>query len=338
MYSPTFGRDATQAWGAASSPSPAAAVDRFRSPRDDAPVYDPLLWKGTDNSYISTLASHVMTHQPLPAPGFGSAGQGKPAASSLDKFLTSSWAQSPEEEAAERLSRFHADYNFKPTTLVGRVMQFISSTIFPWWHEGVKPTDVGALSTNELIHLMQLALAAGEVERSAMLARELSRRKLALQMQALPTNLGSLAGFEVQGNRPVAPPPPASPTPQPVGAADYGGFVPRREQQQPWSRLSESLGVSPGRAALWTQQRSDYSALLNRDYANASRSISVNRTAPGDGDAPHRQQMPSVSAATSQCMSDVSVSSLRGSEGDSTWLSGSRWSGRWAPPSFSGPY
>ncbi|KPA85306.1 hypothetical protein ABB37_01640 [Leptomonas pyrrhocoris] len=337
MYSPPFADGATQAWGPASSPSPAAAVGRHRTPRDDAPAYDPLLWQRTDNAYISTLAAHVMTHQPPPAPGCGPAERGKPTKLSLQKFLSSSWAQSPEEEAAARLSKFHGVYNRVPMTMIGRLLQFVSAKLFPWWHEGVSPTDVASLSTNELIHLMQLALAAGEVERSAMLARELSRRKLALQMHAFPTRLPGETDFDVRSVRSAAPPAPASPLPQPVGAADDRGFLPRHEQrQQQESGWRINHGVTPVRATSWSQQRGDYGAYLHQDDVKVSGPIGAERTASWGGGTAQRPPSPSptrlsVSTETSQYVSDVGVSSLRGSAGDSVWRNDSRWGSQWGP-------
>lgn len=349
MYRPSFSEEAAPTWGAASSPSPAAAVGRHRTPCDDAPAYDPLLWKDTDNSYISTLATHVMTHQPPTTPGFGPVSGGKPAKPPLQAFLSSSWAQSPEEEAAARLSKFHAVYDRKPTTWLGRVLQFVSAKLFPRWHEQLRPADVEALPTRDLIHLMQLALAAGEIDRSAMLARELSRRKLALHMQAFPArdpNIGSGNGggggreTGVRVERAAAPPSPASPLPQPASAADYDGFLPRRESpqmqpQRPVRSWADSLGVPSGRAPSWSPPRRELSAHSTRDYSADGMPISVERTAPWGGEAVHQSSSqpsamaPEASAATSSYTNDIGLSSLRGSETGSRWPSESRWSGQW---------
>lgn len=275
MYSPAYAEDAPRSYGAAASPSPAAAVGRHRTPRDDAPAFDPLLWKNTDNSYIATLATHAMMHQPAPAPSYAPAtASQKSAKPPLKSFLSSSWAQPPGEAAAARLSRFHNVYNRRPTSWVGRVLQYISATFFSRWHEEVRPEDVAALSTTDLIHLMQLALAAGEVDRSAMLARELSRRKLALQMQPYSANRSDpiTSTGAARETWPSAPPPPASPLPQPVSATRYtndGAFLPRREQPhpppmpppQPTGPFSSLYDLPPNRDAPWSQQqKSDYPA------------------------------------------------------------------------------
>jgi hypothetical protein len=352
MYRASFPDDAPRGWRTASSPSPAAAVGRHRTPHDDAPVYDPLLWRTTDNAYISTLATRILTHPPPAAtPRFGQADRHRPTKPPFEKFLSSSWTQSPKEAAASRLSMFHAVYDRRPTTWIGRVLQFISARVFHRWHEQLHPTDVTALSTKDLIQLMQLALAAGEVERSAMLARELSRRKLALHMQALPAmpsnKDGTAAGFGAHGY--TVPPPPVPPLTQPLSSADYEGFYPHREppqqqQQQGAGQWNDYMKRSPGPATWCSPPRSDYGVPSNQEYSKTSRPVSVERTAPWRSEAsrPSPSPAPAVSSpnmsAPSQSTSDISVSSLRMSEGGSAWRNHSRWSGQWISTPLQTPY
>lgn len=345
MFSTAYRDEPQQAWGAATSPSPAAAVGRHRTPRDDAPTYDPLLWKGTDNAYITSLAAYTMTHQPPTASA--------PAKPPLQKFLASSWNSTPEEEAAARLSKFHAVYDRRPSTVLGRLLQFLSSRFFPRWHEGVQPADVMALPTSDLIQLMQLALAAGEADRSAMLARELSRRKLALQMEAVPSSsaAASQGGDSRRGSvfRDASPPlhhhhhqqqSPASPLPRPVGLSGYSAVLPPSRQQQQQQAPTPSPQANPwvpqaadeaGRASWSATPPMTRNAYTTGDYARASRPVSVERTALWDEEAvPRPPSQASTEQGAPSFGSDLNLSSVHASETHSPWLSSPRWSTPWA--------
>lgn len=342
MFSPTFSENPKHAWGTAASPSPAAALGGHRTPRDDAPVYDPLLWKDTDNAYISTLAAHLMTHQTPAPPSFSPVKSSQATKPSLNKFLSSSWNASPAEDAAERLSKFHAVYSRRPTTMIGRLLQYVSCRLFPRWHEDIRLGDVMALSTRELIDLMQLALAAGEMDQSAMLARELSRRKLALQMQTFPsasTSVGSVEAntYAVKAGIPQGTS--ASPVPQPVTGVSHEGFLPpHRPQQQPSPTInpwSERAGASSAQPS-WSPPQIDRTVYTNGNYVGVSRPTSVDRTTLRNEESVFRPPsrsfaLPSGGAGASPYMSEIGLSSLRGSEGGSQLQGNPRWSGQWPP-------
>lgn len=231
----------------------AAPASYFRSPKDDAPEYDPTLWSVPDNSYISTLRAHLLTQQQQPDQQPASGTHSAAAASARpETFLTSSWrgTQKPltAAELAERRGLFHVLGRSGPVNMLCGCISWMCPTLYARWYPELTVGDVHALPAQELARLMQLSLAAGEVEQSAMLARELSRRKLALQMELFPSRAEMPAhtaeeeeerrrAFNYAGTAPrgseTAPPPPQG------SAASSGlhlraeGFSPARGSWQP---------------------------------------------------------------------------------------------------------
>ncbi|KAK7194787.1 hypothetical protein NESM_000399000 [Novymonas esmeraldas] len=191
--------------------STGAPAPRYRTPKDDAPAYDPLLWRESDTSYLASLRTYAMTHSPPPARATATRHGGPPQRPPPpESFVSSSWtaAQPHGGDEAARLSRFHSVRLDAPTSWLGRLFRFMAPGLYARYQGNVTAEDVRQLPTAELIRLMQLALSAGEVDQSAMLARELSRRKLALQMSVCP-NPAEAAQSAPATHGGVAPPPSA---------------------------------------------------------------------------------------------------------------------------------
>ncbi|KAG5474405.1 hypothetical protein LSCM1_03187 [Leishmania martiniquensis] len=253
-------------WARSVVASPAAMstpAQQHRKPKDDAPEYDPLLWSNTDTSYIATLATHAMTYQPASTPQQGgplhrgSAALRPPS----EAFLSSSWNATPQEGTVTRHPKFHSVYHGGPTTWLGRLLQFAAPRLYARWQGNVSSADVRQLSTKELISLMQLALSAGEVDQSAMLARELSRRKLALQLEVFPQQPSAAAAEGAMHSIPSPPDLRSSLTcsaPHPLASA-RGGFN-GGGGGLPTMHPSGGRGSAPGGASL---QHGQSTAALN---------------------------------------------------------------------------
>ncbi|KAG5500490.1 hypothetical protein JKF63_03584 [Porcisia hertigi] len=239
--------------GAVTSQAPVSMpTQQWRKPKDDAPEYDPQMWSNTDTSYISTLATHAMTYQhPSTSEQPGLRHRGTAA------FLSSSWKTTPQDNCAPPHSRFHSVQHRGPTTCFGSLIRWLLPGLYARWQGNVSPADVRRLSTKELISLMQLALSAGEVDQSAMLARELSSRKLTLQMSSFPKESVPPAAEEMV--RGVPNPlnlrtPPTFPPPYPLASAG-GDFNGGSSDGLSTAYPSGARGPSPA-AASWQHQQS----------------------------------------------------------------------------------
>ncbi|KAG5498325.1 hypothetical protein JIQ42_03131 [Leishmania sp. Namibia] len=270
VYAPKRQGNSPPRWacGGAASPAPMSTpAQQHRTPKDDAPEYDPLLWSNTDNSYIATLATHAMTYQPPSTSQQGELRQRGTAAPRppLEAFLSSSWKTTPQEGAVARHpTKFHSVYHRGPTTWPGRLLQFVAPQLYARWQGNVSTADVRQLSTKELISLMQLALSAGEVDQSATLARELSRRKLALQMEPFPQQTVA-PGAEGATHRIPSPPDlyssPTCSAPHPLASA--GGSFNGGGGGLPTAYSSGARGLSRG-AASWQREQSTAALDSNR--------------------------------------------------------------------------
>ncbi|CAC9503738.1 hypothetical protein conserved [Leishmania donovani] len=290
MYAPKYNGKSPQQWerGSAASPAPMSTpAQPYRTPKDDAPEHDPLLWSNTDTSYIATLETHAMKYQP-PSTSQQVGLQRRGTAASkppLKVFLSSSWRATPQEGAATQHPKFHSVYHCGPTTWPGRLLRFFAPQLYARWQGNVSAADVRQLSTKELISLMQLALSAGEVDQSAMLARELSRRKLALQMK-LPPQQAVAPGAEAMIHGSPSPPNPDSsptcPTPHPLASAR--GCFNGGGAGLPTVYTSGTHGPSPG-AASW--QRDQSTADFDSDrFANRAGLSSLNMSSAWASDLP----------------------------------------------------
>ncbi|GET90085.1 hypothetical protein, conserved [Leishmania tarentolae] len=277
VYAPKYNGRSLQEWerGEAASPVPRSTPARqYRKPKDDAPAYDPLLWSNTDTSYIATLATHTMKyHPPCTAQQGGLQQRGTSVSKPpLKVFLSSSWKAAPQEGTVPQHSKFHSVYHRGPTTWTGRLLRFFAPQLYARWQGNVSAADVRQLSTKELISLMQLALSAGEVDQSAMLARELSRRKLALQMELFPKQAGAEATMRGSPS-PLDPYPSLTcPTPHPHLPGDtnfHDGDV-----DLPIVYQSGTHGPSPS-AASWQRDQSTANADL-KHFANRTNPSGLN--------------------------------------------------------------
>ncbi|CAJ1028815.1 hypothetical protein, conserved [Leishmania lindenbergi] len=290
VYAPKYSGKSPPRWerGGAASPAPMGAPGQlYRKPKDDAPEYDPLLWSNTDTSYIATLATHAMKYQPPSTSQQGGLRQRGATASKppLESFLSSSWNTTPQEGAPARPHKFHSVYHRGPTTWPGRLLQFLAPQLYARWQGNVSAPDVRQLSTKELISLMQLALSAGEVDQSAMLARELSRRKLALQMEVSPQQAAEHGAVGSMHRSPAPPNPYSSPTrstPYPLASA--GGNFSGGSGVLSTLHPSGAHGPSPG-SAPWQRDQSTTTFDSNR-VANRTGLSSLNVSSVWASDPP----------------------------------------------------
>ncbi|CBZ28532.1 conserved hypothetical protein [Leishmania mexicana MHOM/GT/2001/U1103] len=290
MYAPKYNGKSPQQWERASAASPAPMsmpAQQYRTPKDDAPEYDPLLWSNTDTSYIATLTTHAMKYQAPSTSQHGGLRQRGTATSKppFTVFLSSSWRTTPQEGATTQHPKFHSVYHRGPTTWPGRLLRFFAPQLYARWQGNVSAADVRQLSTKELINLMQLALSAGEVDQSAMLARELSHRKLTLQMKLSPQQAAA-PGAEAMMHGSPSPPnsysSPTRPTPYPLASAD--GNLNDGGAGLSTVYPSGTHGPSPG-AASWHHDQSTADFDSNR-FANRTGPNSLNKSSVWASDLP----------------------------------------------------
>lgn len=148
-------------------------LQQGRAPRDDAPSCNPLCWED-DPCYVTRLAKHLRQKQPPPERRRSDPLDG--AAAAATSFYPS-----------ERYAAFHA---LPPRTaprgvvrLYRRLMHYLWPSYFPPSPADLCPKDLASLTADELLTLMQLALAAGEKDRSGLIAKELSRRRVTVAFQ-----------------------------------------------------------------------------------------------------------------------------------------------------------
>jgi len=239
--------------------------NNVRRPCDDAPAYDPTVWEGQDTAFITRLTPHVMEEANLRSHADAAAG-----GVSLDDFLVSSGLVAPlrdarEEASAARLSRFHASKHSRATSLAGRIFQYWFPRVYARWQQNLTQHDLQDFSAEQLVSLMQLALRAGEMERSSMLAREISRRKMAVHLEtgssaspsaAAAQRAGSLRSsggggseqgwYMGRGAEGHPSPSPMFPSQLPENAEDGRSFLPTRTPpRREWSGGGRGYAMEP---------------------------------------------------------------------------------------------
>lgn len=145
-----------------SGSSQRTAVKVRRTPRDDAPPYDPTLWEGQDVFYLTQRAALQREKKSLDA--------GK----STLEYLSG--------EAAKK-ERSRIDEGIAAHTLPARPTQRWWERLLSRWlppPPTVKPLDLRELSLDELMFRFQAALQNGDVKLSSVFAQELARRKAQL--------------------------------------------------------------------------------------------------------------------------------------------------------------
>ncbi|KAG8343669.1 hypothetical protein TRVL_05504 [Trypanosoma vivax] len=131
-----------------------------RTPRHDAPPYDPSLWEGRDCAFITTLRDVYHRQQ------------------RAERQLRMS-----EQEVKEVLplpvpAASHVQLLQRPTRWWSRLL----ALLFPRYYAQTEMTSyvLTTLSTDELVWRMHFALQAGDTNLSAVIAQELARRRVDL--------------------------------------------------------------------------------------------------------------------------------------------------------------
>ncbi|ESL10220.1 hypothetical protein TRSC58_02050 [Trypanosoma rangeli SC58] len=130
-----------------------------RSPKLDAPPYDPSLWEGKDCAFITTLRDvyhrqeRMERQLQMETSAFGEAALPVSAAS-------------------------HTQLTTRPSTWWGKLLD----SLFPRYYarQALANLGLGQLSNDELVNRMHFALQAGDTDISALIAKELARRRACL--------------------------------------------------------------------------------------------------------------------------------------------------------------
>lgn len=236
-----------------------------RVPADDAPSFSPVYWRDHDVSYISGISQKGLLSRAARArqgaPSYGERasddllfpssavrGTREPGAAaaasgadhckrrgllrSLRQWI---WPSSP-PLSSDQFASFHIVSPYAPQSFLEKVLAFLHLVDTGSQQSRRTLSDIRKLSTSELLSLMQLALSAGERERSSFIARELSSRRVAVsiapqQQQPLPPPVGDGVGRAV----------PASPLPQQPGGEGWEG---RRLRPNPLGGAGEPYTVN----------------------------------------------------------------------------------------------
>ncbi|EKF38459.1 hypothetical protein MOQ_001335 [Trypanosoma cruzi marinkellei] len=135
------------------------AENTGRSPKLDAPPYDPSLWEGKDCAFITTLKDvyhrqeRMERQLRLETSAVGGTAIQLPAAS-------------------------HTQMVTSPSTWWGKLL----GSLFPQYYarQALANLGLGHMSNDELVNRMHFALQAGDTDLSALIAKELARRRACL--------------------------------------------------------------------------------------------------------------------------------------------------------------
>ncbi|RNF27500.1 uncharacterized protein Tco025E_00236 [Trypanosoma conorhini] len=130
-----------------------------RSPKLDAPPYDPSLWEGKDCAFITTLRDVYYRQERMErqlrmeTSVVGGAALPVPAAS-------------------------HTQLATRPSSWWGKLLD----SLFPRYYaqQALANLGFGQMSNDELVNRMHFALQAGDTDISALIAKELARRRACL--------------------------------------------------------------------------------------------------------------------------------------------------------------
>ncbi|KAH9600357.1 hypothetical protein LSM04_006024 [Trypanosoma melophagium] len=127
-----------------------------RTPKYDAPPYDPSLWEGKDCAFITTLKDVYHDQQRM---------ERQLRSETIAHDLASRQLFAPSR--TQRVSR--------SSTLWGRLL----ATFFPRYYARREMADMSLayMNNDELVNRMHFALQTGDTELSALIARELARRR-----------------------------------------------------------------------------------------------------------------------------------------------------------------
>ncbi|ORC87117.1 uncharacterized protein TM35_000242670 [Trypanosoma theileri] len=133
-----------------------AGEDTGRTPKYDAPPYDPSVWEGKDCAFISTLKDVYHDQQ------------------RMERQLRS---EAIAQDLASRplFSPSHTQRGSRSSTLWGRLL----AKLFPRYYARKEMADMSFayMNNDELVTRMHFALQTGDTELSALIARELARRR-----------------------------------------------------------------------------------------------------------------------------------------------------------------
>lgn len=199
--------------------------DRLR-PRDDAPPNDTTLWDGLDCSFIhrytyrlaeaclqrsrssgnnmDTAASSPTRNASMPASAFDSvyaAAAGVAASRATARDMVDS--SSPQSNYLAQMHTYPSD---APPGWWGSLWRWLLPSYFREQRRGAWLTQMRAMTTTELLKRMQLALAAGDREQSALIAEELSSRRATLPLGRWD-EMGISPCAEPRASFPAKPPP-----------------------------------------------------------------------------------------------------------------------------------
>lgn len=160
-----------------------------RTPRDDAPSYDASMWAGKDCAYITQLLEQLEEQHRVEGTGtsrpsldpFGNDGRAGFSASSSGTTTTAAPGESLQSEA---IAAFHTVPLAYPRNFFSRMLRALFPTYYYRWQNALTSSDLRSLSAQDLLTLMQLALASGERDRSSAIAQELSRRRVNISLHA----------------------------------------------------------------------------------------------------------------------------------------------------------
>ncbi|CBH17925.1 hypothetical protein, conserved [Trypanosoma brucei gambiense DAL972] len=150
-----------------------------RTPKQDAPPYDPSLWEGKDCAFITVLKEaherqqRQERHRDAQHGGVDEAGLAAPYTS-------------------------HIQLTYTPTSWWERLML----KLFPRYYalRVMANSDISRLSNEELVMRMHLALQAGDGDFSALIAQELARRRVYLYREEVTTVNTTPGGAAVRRN------------------------------------------------------------------------------------------------------------------------------------------
>lgn len=230
-------------------------VPSCRTPGDDAPAFSPAYWRDQDVSYISHLAQQnyparaaakvrqergggVLGEDLLfPSSASASTGTGTGSTSSAvaknarsrrrRSFFWGLWEliwPSVPSLPSDKYASFHTIPHYTPHSFLDTVLAFFHLGDFRNRQGNLTAADLKRVSTEELLALMQVALSAGERERSSFIARELSSRRVAVDFSARRSS-GAGSGSVADDSQPT-PPQGAAPSWQTEWYRGSGGGAP----------------------------------------------------------------------------------------------------------------